>query len=99
VKGGSSASSAKKAAFRSFSEDDEALFASLKQLRLRLANERDVPADVIFSDKSFEDMVARKPTTRTELLLFHGVGKCKEVRLAGYFLAEIQAQTSRILGA
>src|SRR6185437_11233827 len=40
---------------------DPALLAALKALRLRLAKERQVPAYVIFSDRTLADMAARCP--------------------------------------
>ena len=40
---------------------DPALLAALKAVRLRLARERQVPAYVIFSDRTLIDMAARRP--------------------------------------
>ncbi|MDD9918883.1 MAG: DNA helicase RecQ, partial [Rhodospirillaceae bacterium] len=40
---------------------DDALLAALKNLRLRLAKERGVPAYVVFSDRSLIDMAQRRP--------------------------------------
>ena len=44
---------------------DGALLAALKALRLRLAKERQVPAFVIFSDRSLIDMAERAPRNLT----------------------------------
>ncbi|OWK20398.1 hypothetical protein AJ88_30290 [Mesorhizobium amorphae CCBAU 01583] len=44
---------------------DASLLAALKTLRLRLAKERQVPAYVIFSDRTLIDMAARCPSDST----------------------------------
>ena len=63
----------------------------LKALRLRLAQERAVPAYVIFSDRSLEDMVRRRPTSPESFAAVHGVGAAKLRDFAGPFLSEIGA--------
>lgn len=40
------------------------MLQALKKLRLDLAHEREVPAYVIFSDKTLIDMAARRPADR-----------------------------------
>ena len=49
------------------SGDDTSLLASLKNLRLRLAKQRRVPAYVIFSDKTLLDMAQRRPQKRSRV--------------------------------
>ena len=44
-------------------EADAVLLDALKRLRLKLAKEREVPAYVIFSDRTLADMARRKPVT------------------------------------
>src|SRR3989442_9178031 len=56
-------------------ECDEALFAQLRVLRRRLADERDVPAYVIFSDVSLREMARVYPTTAAEFGRIPGVGQ------------------------
>jgi ATP-dependent DNA helicase RecQ len=69
---------------------DEALLSALKELRLRLARERQVPAYVIFSDRSLEDMAARRPRDADGFARVHGVGAAKLREFADVFLAEIR---------
>jgi ATP-dependent DNA helicase RecQ len=56
---------------------DPALLSALKALRLRLARERQVPAFVIFSDRTLIDMAERRPRTKDDFALVHGVGAAK----------------------
>src|SRR5216117_2285206 len=58
-------------------ECDEMLFEQLRVLRRKLADERDVPAYVIFSDVSLRQMARRYPTTPEEFGQVPGVGQQK----------------------
>ena len=53
------------------------LFGRLKELRLRLASERGVPAYVVFSDRSLADMARRRPRNAAEFAAVNGVGAAK----------------------
>ena len=53
------------------------LLAELKKLRLKLAREKNVPAYVIFSDKTLMQIANEVPTTRVEFLAINGVGRAK----------------------
>ena len=68
---------------------DEDLFAALKELRMDLARDRDVPAYVIFSDRSLVDMAATKPADEVEFAEVFGVGEAKLKNFAPPFLALI----------
>jgi ATP-dependent DNA helicase RecQ len=71
------------------------LLKSLKILRLELAKARNVPAYVIFSDRSLIDMAARRPRTAGEFAQVFGVGAAKQEKFAAAFLrviAETAAQ-------
>jgi ATP-dependent DNA helicase RecQ len=68
------------------------LFESLRALRKRLADERQVPAYVVFSDRTLQAMAVRKPRTRDEFLEVHGVGQKKLEEYGDVFLAEIRRQ-------
>ena len=70
---------------------DEDLFERLRELRRALAAEQEVPAYVVFGDRSLADMAARKPSTRDEFLACHGVGAAKLERYADVFLEAIAA--------
>jgi ATP-dependent DNA helicase RecQ len=65
---------------------DRFLLGALKELRLRLARERGVPAYVIFADRSLIAMAQRRPKTREEFAEIDGVGAAKLKELAGPFL-------------
>jgi ATP-dependent DNA helicase RecQ len=58
-------------------ECDEALFERLRLLRRQLADERDVPAYVIFSDVALREMARKYPTTAAEFGRIPGVGQQK----------------------
>ncbi|MCG8561215.1 MAG: HRDC domain-containing protein, partial [Hyphomicrobiales bacterium] len=70
-------------------EADQALLARLKALRLALAQAQDVPAYVIFSDRSLEDMARRRPRSREDFAEVHGVGAVTLERRGDMFLAAI----------
>ena len=74
----------------SLSSDDLLLLGRLKELRLRLAKEKQVPAFVIFHDKSLEIMAQKRPKTRVEFSRINGVGAAKLQAYADVFLAEIE---------
>ena len=56
---------------------DRDLLAALKRKRLELAQERGVPAYVIFADRTLEDMAQRRPTSEAEFAEVKGVGATK----------------------
>ncbi len=69
--------------------DGEA-FEALRELRRRLADERGVPAYVIFNDATLLEMAASLPTTEAELLSIGGVGPKKLAQYGEVFLAALQ---------
>jgi ATP-dependent DNA helicase RecQ len=69
---------------------DQALFERLRILRKSIADERSVPAFVIFSDASLRDMARKRPTSLGGFLLVHGVGRKKCDDLGDAFVAEIR---------
>jgi len=66
------------------------LFDKLKALRKKIADEREVPAFVIFSDKTLHDMALKKPETNEEMLNVSGVGQFKFKEFGADFLDEIR---------
>ncbi|MEM9220882.1 MAG: DNA helicase RecQ [Pseudomonadota bacterium] len=70
---------------------DKALLDALKSLRRKLADERDVPAYVIFSDRSLMEMAAKVPETIDEMRGIHGIGERKLRDLAPAFLEVTRA--------
>jgi ATP-dependent DNA helicase RecQ len=73
--------------------DDSALLAALKTERLRLARERQVPAFVIFSDRTLIDMAARRPRDLDTFAEVHGVGAAKLKDFGEIFLHAIAMHT------
>jgi ATP-dependent DNA helicase RecQ len=69
---------------------DEVLFERLRGLRRKLADERDVPAYVIFSDVSLREMARNYPTNASEFRRIPGVGEQKLKDFGGPFLSEIK---------
>lgn len=68
------------------SEQDEELLQGLKKLRLKLAQDRNVPAFVIFPDKALIEMAVHRPTNREEFAEIKGVGQKKLVDFADLFI-------------
>ena len=71
-------------------ETDSRLLAALKALRSRLAKEEKVPAYVIFSNATLEDMAGKAPKTMEQFLEVSGVGEVKAHRYGKAFLDEIK---------
>ena len=69
---------------------NDPLFEELRTVRKKLADEAGVPPFVIFSDKSLQDMVARKPKDEEAFLEVSGVGANKLEKYGEYFLEAIR---------
>jgi ATP-dependent DNA helicase RecQ len=72
-------------------ECDEVLFERLRALRRQLADERSVPAYIIFSDVSLREMARRYPTNSTEFRRIPGVGEQKLKSFGEAFLSKIKS--------
>lgn len=72
------------------SESDLQLLHSLKDLRLAIAREKNLPPYVIFHDKTLIDMVHIKPKTFDQLSMVHGVGQSKLQKYGDEFLRVIR---------
>jgi ATP-dependent DNA helicase RecQ len=70
-------------------EADEKLFDALRATRRRLADERNVPAYVIFSDVALREMARTYPNSPAEFRRIPGVGEQKLKDFAEPFLATI----------
>jgi ATP-dependent DNA helicase RecQ len=68
---------------------DETLFNRLRYLRKALADERDVPAYVVFSDVALRQMARDYPTNEREFLQISGVGGRKLQEFGPMFLKAI----------
>ncbi|HEV3243931.1 MAG TPA: DNA helicase RecQ [Chthoniobacterales bacterium] len=69
---------------------DERLFEQLRVLRRQIADKRDVPAYVIFSDVALREMARAYPTTQAEFRRIPGVGEQKLRDFAEPFTAAIR---------
>jgi len=65
---------------------DPELFASLKDLRKKIAKQQNVPPFVVFQDPSLEEMAIQYPITMDELKNISGVGGGKAVKFGKPFL-------------
>ena len=75
-------------------ECDEVLFERLRTLRRQLADERGVPAYIIFSDVSLREMARNYPTNSTEFRRIPGVGEQKLKDFGEAFLSEIRSHSA-----
>ncbi|TSE07598.1 DNA helicase RecQ [Mesorhizobium intechi] len=73
---------------------DASLLATLKSLRLRLAKERQVPAYVVFSDRTLIDMAERRPRDLDAFAEVNGVGGAKLKEFGEIFVKAIAGHGS-----
>jgi ATP-dependent DNA helicase RecQ len=69
---------------------DDKLFEILKNLRKKIAKEKNLPPYVIFQDPSLEEMATTYPTTKEDLAQVNGVGMGKVNKFGKEFLEVIQ---------
>ncbi|MBT4041047.1 MAG: DNA helicase RecQ [Rhodospirillales bacterium] len=74
------------------SPEQHTLLDRLRDKRTQLAKERNVPAFMIFSDRSLEDMAREQPASEPAFADIHGVGAAKLRDFAGDFLGVIANQ-------
>ncbi len=72
-------------------ECDETLFDRLRKLRKRLADERGVPAYVIFGDTTLRQMAREYPTHIDALRMVGGMGEKKLIEFGDVFTSEVAA--------
>lgn len=77
-------------------EKERILLNKLKEIRKKLANEKNVPAFVIFDDKTLLNMVEKKPLTLADFLTVKGVGNVKAELYGQIFIDEIKKVLTRI---
>ena len=66
------------------------LLEKLKALRLTLAKEENIPAYIVFSNATLQDMAKKAPVTMADFLDVSGVGKFKAEHYGQRFLAAIK---------
>ena len=71
------------------SDEGEALFQRLRELRKSIADQQGVPAYVVFNDKTLRTMAETRPSTAGELLAVSGVGPLKLERYGEAFLEAV----------
>ena len=67
-------------------DDEAALYRDLKVLRKQLADAKGVPAYVIFSDATLQQMARFRPGSEAEFLALSGVGPKKLLQYGDRFL-------------
>ncbi|MDR1524689.1 MAG: DNA helicase RecQ [Tannerella sp.] len=70
---------------------DAALMTALRQLRKQLAQQEKMPAYIIFSDASLQDMVFKKPVTLETFSEVKGVGDTKLEKYGNMFVSLIRS--------
>ncbi len=70
---------------------EDGLLAALKRKRRDLAREENVPAFMIFADRTLIDMAEKRPATLDELTRVYGVGERKLARYGDAFLEALGA--------
>ena len=78
------------AASASLDDRSLALWEHLRRLRFEIAKEMELPAYVIFHDKTLKEMAVRRPRTLKDLLKITGVGEIKAAQFGERFLDAIQ---------
>ncbi|MFT4149293.1 MAG: DNA helicase RecQ [Paracoccaceae bacterium] len=76
-------------------DEDAALFSALKAQRTALARAADVPAYVIFPDRTLIEMAERRPATLDQMAGITGVGAKKLESYGAAFLAVINGEAAR----
>jgi ATP-dependent DNA helicase RecQ len=76
----------------------DALFERLRELRKRLADEKNIPPFVIFSDATISDMSQKKPLTQADMLNVSGVGEMKYQQYGEIFIREIASFLKTVPG-
>ncbi len=70
-------------------DPDPHLFERLRNVRKQIADEREVPAYMVFHDSVLRQMSAERPATRPALLQIPGIGERKAEEFGDAFLREI----------
>ena len=78
-------------AFEEWNAYDPELFERLRETRKTIAEAEEVPAFVVFSDRTLKEMATCLPQTEEEFTQIHGVGPAKFEKYADAFLSIIHA--------
>jgi len=77
---------------RVVADKDLGLWEALRDCRQSLASEHNVPAYVIFHDRTLQEMLEFRPRTASEMLGINGVGQTKLDRYGDRFLSVLRAE-------
>jgi ATP-dependent DNA helicase RecQ len=69
--------------------EQESRFQALRAWRKEKATELDLPAFVVFSDRTLRDLAVQNPQTLEELRSIHGIGESKLEKFGWDLLAEL----------
>ena len=72
-------------------EDNEELFNKLRERRIQIANRDNVPAFIVFGDKTLRELAEHKPTNLEQLQNIYGIGSQKAEKYGPEFLNCIQS--------
>ncbi len=67
-------------------EYDREIFDALRKLRKEIADEKGVPAYLVFSDKTLGELAAKLPQSESEMLEINGIANLKMARFGEPFL-------------
>src|SRR5690606_15517259 len=76
---------------RKIRKTEGSLFENLRQLRLKIAHEKNLPAYLIFNDATLKEMEKERPVTEEDFIRINGVGRKKMQDFGYQFIKEIQA--------
>jgi len=74
------------------SDADSALLEALKALRSKLAKAQNVPAYVVFSDRTLVELATHRPASPAAMREIHGIGDAKLERYGTEFLEVVRSQ-------
>jgi len=74
---------------KAVSKSGNTLFSRLRRLRLKIAQEEDIPAYLVFNDATLKEMERERPMSIIEMGSISGVGQHKLDMYGGEFLSEI----------
>jgi ATP-dependent DNA helicase RecQ len=77
------------------SDADKPLFEELRKLRKRIADEKGLPAYIVFADTTLKAMAAHRPQTEKALLSIPGVGNKKLEQYGEMFLNALRDADNR----
>ncbi|MBK9387595.1 MAG: RecQ family ATP-dependent DNA helicase [Planctomycetes bacterium] len=80
------------AAEETWSREQQALAEALRVFRLQRARDEALPAYMVFSNRTLEDLVERRPTSLAELGAVYGLGPTKLASFGDELLALLRAQ-------